>query len=421
METTLNKQAQTLDQELRKEATEAFNRLGFPSTKNEEWKYVNLQEVLPAQPDFSSNPSGTHLNEAWLAVSKIAGNDVQFYIFENGTFRNDLSSPILSGNIVIAPLSTLKKLDQATGYYGKTAMFGKEPFVALNTAVDHDGMLIHIKEGVTCDKPIHLLFINSNTNNNKITSLRNLIVIDKNASATVIESYHSHNDECNGLTNVVNEIIVGENAQLNFYKAQLDNEKTSQINFTQAVQSKNSTFDTVTVTAGGHLVRNNLHIKLNDTNCTSHLFGLYLLDGNQVTDNHTLVDHAKPNCFSNELYKGIIGGKASGIFNGKILVREDAQKTNAYQSNKNILLSDEATMNTKPQLEIYADDVKCTHGATTGQMDEEALFYLRSRGIGETNAKTLLNIAFAGDVLNNIKHEALRERLTQLATQKLQK
>lgn len=286
MEPTINTQAPTFAPEMKKEATEAFNRLGFPSSKNEEWKYVNLQEVLPAQPDFSKNSVGTPLNEAWLEQAKIAGNDVHLYIFENGTFRTDLSSPTLSDTIVVSPLTSLNKHNQAAVYYGKTALFGKEPFVALNTAVDHEGMLIHIKEGVACDKPIHLLFLNSNTKDDKIISLRNLIVIEKNASATVIESYHSHNDECNGLTNVVNEIIVGENAQLNFYKAQLDNEKTSQINFTQAVQSKNSTFDTVTVTAGGHLVRNNLHIKLNDVNCTSHLFGLYLLDGNQIGRAH---------------------------------------------------------------------------------------------------------------------------------------
>lgn len=421
MESTINNRPSILTTELRKEATEAFNRLGFPSTRNEEWKYVNLQEVLPAQPDFSRNATGASLTDGWLQQIKIAGNEVHLFIFENGIFRDDLSSPLLTGNVAVAPLSTLNNSNLAANYYGKTALFGKEPFVALNTAVDHEGMMIHLKESATCDKPIHLLFLNTNTNDEKIISLRNLFVIEKNASATIIESYHSLNENCNGLTNVVNEIIVGENAQLNFYKAQLDNDKTSHINFTQAVQSKNSTFDTVTVTAGGHLVRNNLHIRLNDINCTSHLFGLYLLDGNQVTDNHTLVDHAKPHCFSNELYKGIIGGKASGVFNGKIMVREDAQKTNAYQSNKNILLSDEATMNTKPQLEIYADDVKCTHGATTGQMDEEALFYLRSRGIGETNAKTLLNIAFAGDVLNNIKHDTLREELTRVATLKLQK
>jgi Fe-S cluster assembly protein SufD len=173
------------------------------------------------------------------------------------------------------------------------------------------------------------------------------------------------------------------------------------------------------VTLGGKLVRNNLHIRLNDVNCTAHLYGLYILNGDQLTDTHTLVDHAMPHCLSNELYKGILDGKSSGVFNGKIMVRQDAQKTNAYQSNKTILLSDNAQMNTKPQLEIFADDVKCTHGATTGQLDEEALFYLRSRGIGEQSARTMLNIAFAADVLGNIKHEGLRSALQALAEQKL--
>ncbi|MBK7388831.1 MAG: Fe-S cluster assembly protein SufD [Bacteroidetes bacterium] len=403
--------------EIKKEAVETFKRLGFPSTKNEEWKYVNVQQILPDQPVFSAAPA--RLTAVDLKSFLIAGNNVHLLVFENGIYRADLSTSETINNLVIGPISLLKDNQTFKNNFGKVVSFGTEPFVALNTAVDHEGVFIHVPANTVIEKTIHILHVNTNEQPDRITSIRNLIVADKHASISIVESYHSLNQQCNGLINAVNEIVVHENARVELCKAQLDSDAASQINFTQTIQEKSSTFDTVTVTLNGRLTRNNLHIKLNDTNCTSHLFGLYILDGDQITDNHTLVDHAMPNCYSNELYKGVIGGKASGVFNGKIFVRKDAQKTNAYQSNKNILLSDDATMNTKPQLEIFADDVKCTHGATTGQLDEEALFYLRARGIGEKSARTLLNIAFVADVLNNIKSDDLRATLQQKAEAKL--
>ncbi|MBL7915933.1 MAG: Fe-S cluster assembly protein SufD [Bacteroidia bacterium] len=403
--------------EIKKEAVETFKRLGFPSTKNEEWKYFNVQQILPDQPVFSAAPA--RLSASDLTPCMIAGNNVHLLVFENGIYRADLSSTGAIENLVIGPISSLKENQTFKNNFGKVVSFGTEPFVALNTAVDHEGVFIHVPANAVIGKTIHILHVNTNEQSDHITSIRNLIVAEKQAAISIVESYHALNKQCNGLINVVNEIVVHESARVELCKAQLDSDAASQINFTQTIQEKNSTFDTVTVTLNGRLTRNNLHIKLNDTNCTAHLFGLYILDGEQLTDNHTLVDHAMPNCFSNELYKGVIGGKASGVFNGKIFVRKDAQKTNAYQSNKNILLSDDATMNTKPQLEIFADDVKCTHGATTGQLDEEALFYLRARGIGEKSARTLLNIAFVADVLNNIKSDELRETLQQKAEAKL--
>ncbi|MFM8950148.1 MAG: Fe-S cluster assembly protein SufD, partial [Bacteroidota bacterium] len=224
---------------------------------------------------------------------------------------------------------------------------------------------------------------------------------------------------CEGITTNVTEVVVKRNGNVTWVKAQLENELTSQISFTQVEQEQDSRFSSTVVTTGGHLVRNNLHIRLNGTNCNSYMYGLYLLSGEQLCDNHTLVDHAMPHCESNELYKGVLGGKSTGVFNGKIFVRQDAQKTNAYQSNKNILLSDDAQMNTKPQLEIFADDVKCSHGTTTGQLDDEALFYLRARGIGEQSARTLLNIAFAADVLDHIEMETLKQNLQSIAEEKL--
>ena len=229
----------------------------------------------------------------------------------------------------------------------------------------------------------------------------------------------SRNETSDTLVNAVNEIVVEENASLEFDIVQNENDKAYQVCNTYAYQGRDSKFTINTATLGGSIVRNKLHIKLDAENCKTHLYGLYIADEKQLVDNHTAVIHARPHSNSNQLYKGIIGGKAHAVFNGKIFVEKDAQKTNAYQSNKNILLSNDAVINAKPQLEIFADDVKCTHGATTGQMDEESLFYLRSRGINEVHAKALLNKAFASDILGNITIESLREMVARETEKKL--
>ena len=218
---------------------------------------------------------------------------------------------------------------------------------------------------------------------------------------------------------MVTEAVVAENASVDFYIIQDQNEQTVNVTNTLAHQSRDSRFATHTFTLGGKMVRNNLHFTLADENCEAYMNGLYLPSGNQHFDNQSFVDHAMPNCYSNELYKGIMMDQSTGVFNGKIMVREDAQKTNAFQSNKNILLSDDAVINTKPQLEIFADDVKCSHGATIGQLDEEALFYLRARGMGKEQAKAILTEAFAGEVLDSIEIESLKNLLEERVSQKL--
>ena len=404
----------------RKEAIENFNRIGFPNSKNEEWKYTNISPILNSKPAFDINEKASSLTKENIQKFLIAGENAVVLVFENGIFNKSISTPANhSKGVEIVNLASVTDHEIVKKHLGKIAFAGNEPFVALNNAFVQDGVFIHVKSEVQFEIPVHILYIDSSENPQHTTSVRNLIIAEKGSKINITESFHSLTDEVCGFTNSITEIAVMQNANVEFVKAQLSSSKSSQISYTQAIQERDSIFDTVTVTLSGELVRNNLHIKMNDVNCTSHLFGLYILDGNQLVDNHTLVDHAMPNCFSNELYKGIIGGKASGVFNGKIMVRKDAQKTNAYQSNKNILLTDDAQMNTKPQLEIFADDVKCTHGATTGQLDEEALFYLRARGIGEKSARALLNIAFAGDVLNNIKNEVLKENLLHLAVDKL--
>ncbi len=408
--------------DLRRSAIDTFGQLGFPTVKHEEWKYTNLKDVVTHALAFSGfNGAGKSTREDVEKFS-IAGKDAHIFVFENGIYNENLSAGIIdNAGIKVMNLASAMELHEVKQHLGKVALFEKESFVALNTAYIQDGVFIHLSKKAVIEKPIHIIYINTSEDSGHVYTVRNLIVAEEGSKAVITESYHSLNTKCSGLTNSVTEVLIGKNANVELVKAQLESENTSHISFTQAIQERDSVFDTVTVTLGGKLVRNNLHIKFGDVNCTSHLFGLYLLDGEQLVDNHTLVDHAMPHCYSNELYKGVIDDKATGVFNGKIFVRQDAQKTNAYQSNKNILLSDEAQMNTKPQLEIFADDVKCTHGATTGQLDDEALFYLRARGIGEKSARTLLNIAFAADVLNNIKSEELRNNLQSLAEAKLMK
>lgn len=406
--------------QLKNAAQQVLERIGYPGKKHEEWKYTDLNNIIANLKHFDSGANGKSVTMSDIEKFRMAGSEAHLVVFVDGLFQEALSSPDLKSlPFHFSNLASVQNPDLVNKYLGKIAVFENESFVALNTAHLHDGVLIHIPENVIDEIPVHLLYISTSTDPGKVTTVRNLIIAEKNSKAIITESYHSLSDQVRGLTNSVTEVVVKQNANVELVRAQLECDHANHISFTRALQERDSIFDTVTVTLGGNLVRNNLHIRFEDVNSTAHLYGLYIMNGRQLIDNHTLVDHAHPHCFSNELYKGVLDGKSTGVFNGKIFVRQDAQKTNAYQSNKNILLSDEAQMNTKPQLEIFADDVKCTHGATIGQLDEEALFYLRARGIGEKSARTLLNIAFAADVLNNIKSETLRNRLQQLAEEKL--
>ncbi|MFM7176436.1 MAG: Fe-S cluster assembly protein SufD [Bacteroidota bacterium] len=401
--------------DLRSKAIDSFLKNGFPTTRHEEWKYTSVKDIAEKINLATKRASAGLLKESAVNELMIAGKDVTLLVFENGLFQESLSSPLPS-DYAIKNLASVRLDAAVKQYLGKIAQLENESFVALNTAFVNDGVFIHVPAKKIVDKPVHILYVNSDK---EPAITRNLIIAEPESSLQIFESYHSLDRACEGITTNVTEVVVKRNGNVTWVKAQLENELTSQISFTQVEQEQDSRFSSTVVTTGGHLVRNNLHIRLNGTNCNSYMYGLYLLSGEQLCDNHTLVDHAMPHCESNELYKGVLGGKSTGVFNGKIFVRQDAQKTNAYQSNKNILLSDDAQMNTKPQLEIFADDVKCSHGTTTGQLDDEALFYLRARGIGEQSARTLLNIAFAADVLDHIEMETLKQNLQSIAEEKL--
>lgn len=405
---------------IRKEAIDRFSSDGFPTTKNEEWKYTNVLPIMKNKFHFASGK--LNLTEEDIRPFNLCAKDSVQLVFENGCFNQALSRiPELAKGIIIGNLASYCDHPVVKEHLAKHASYKQASFVALNTAFVNEGAFIYLPDNTELEQCVHLMYVHDTRSSAVVIYPRNLIVTGKNSRVKIAETYHSIGEVHPGLTNSVTEIIVGESSTVEFDKIQHENSNSNHISHTEALQSKSSVFNICTVTLGGNIVRNNLHIQLQGEYCETHLNGLYITQQTQLVDNHTLVDHAKPNCVSNELYKGILDDHSQGVFNGKVMVRQDAQKTNAYQSNKNILLSDDASINSKPQLEIFADDVKCSHGATTGKLDEEALFYLRSRGIGEKEAKAFLNIAFAADVINKINIDSVRDRLMQLIEQKLKK
>jgi Fe-S cluster assembly protein SufD len=341
-------------------------------------------------------------------------------VFINGVYSKELSKiPDLYGGVKIGSFAESARKDPAlfNEHFAKYAKL-ENGFIALNTAFAQDGAFIYIPDNYVLENPVHILNLLGTRGANILSQPRNLIIAGKSSRLCMIESYHNIENEIN-FTNVVTEISAGENSNIEFYKIQDESSHAYHISKTQVEQKKNSKFTSYTVTTGGGLVRNDLNTLLNAEGCEAHFFGIYIGDGKQHIDNHTMIDHAKPRCLSNELYKGVMDDGSRAVFNGKVYVRPDAQKTNAYQSNKNILLSKEAHVDTKPQLEIYADDVRCTHGATVGQLDEESVFYLRSRGISKENAVSVLIRAFANDIFEEIKTEQLKEHLNNMIFRKL--
>ncbi|MEQ8926252.1 MAG: Fe-S cluster assembly protein SufD, partial [Fulvivirga sp.] len=273
---------------------------------------------------------------------------------------------------------------------------------------------------VVVDKPIAMYFINDSSESTVYSNSRNLVIAGKSSQANFIEFFLTEGKE-SSFSNIATEVMVDENAHIGYYRVQNNKESAYQVGTTQVYQSRSSVFSAYTFTLNGAIIRNNLNVIVDGEGCETNMYGLYLVNGKTHVDNHTSVDHIQPHCESNELYKGILEDSAKGVFNGKVFVRKEAQKTNAFQSNKNILLSDTAVVNTKPQLEIWADDVKCSHGCTTGQLDEDALFYLRARGLSKDSARALLLYAFAIEVLETVKLEPLKNFLENLISERLHK
>jgi len=410
--------------ELRREAIVRFQARGFPTLKDEEWKYTNVAPILRTSFHRAEGARNGVSAEDLHRVAFHGFKGIQL-VFVNGRYTPRLSEvrPMPEGMEVRSLAEVLQdEPGLVEAHIGKYASFDRQPFAALNTALWDEGALVRIPAGLEVDPPIHLLFVSTHDRRGKaiVSHPRNLILAGDDSQAMVIESYIGLNNALY-FTNVVTEIVAGENAVVAHYKLQRESEEAFHISTVQASLNHSSNFSSHSIDLGGALVRNDVNAVLDGKGIECTLDGLYMVAGRQHVDNHTRIDHVKPHCSSRELYKGVLGGRSKGVFNGKIYVHKDAQKTDAKQTNKNLLLSEDAVINTKPQLEIYADDVKCTHGTTIGQLDQEAIFYLRSRGIDLEAARGLLTYAFASEMIGRIKVEPVRAQLEHLLLARLQK
>ncbi|MEZ4700144.1 MAG: Fe-S cluster assembly protein SufD [Rhodothermales bacterium] len=397
---------------MRQEAIDRFLTLGFPNRKSERWKYTNLSQTLshPFALRLENDPSGVTCE----IVDRHAIPDLEVYriVLVNGYFQPMLSDLAgLPAGVVVSGLDSAGQAhaDLFNAHFAHYASHSDEPFIALNTAFVVGGLFVHVPAGLALTRPIHIHNIVTGASD-VFVQPRQLIVAGELASCTFIESQYSL-ASARTFTNSVTEVAAGREARVAHHTIQRMRPEDTLLTTLHAYQEATSHLTVTTVTLDGGIVRNNLNMLPDAEGCETHLNGLVLGRHTMHVDNHTLVDHAKPNCFSNELYKHILDDQSTAVFNGKVLVRLDAQKTNAYQSNKSVTLTDRARMFSKPELEIYADDVKCSHGATTGQLDAEALFYLRSRGLNERQARALMLTAFARDVIETVKLEPLRAYL----------
>ena len=402
----------------RKEALSNFSRLEFPTVKDEEWKYTSIAPLL--KHNFVPSYEKKEVSKDFIKSLLFDELEHSLIVFINGRYsveHSDLLN-LPKGVIVGSIAEEMKKNNEVLQkHFGKYANYQDHIFTALSTAYTDDGAFIYVPIGKIVEEPIHIVFIASSGNEKILVQPRNLFVAEKSSQVTIIEHYVSA-DEGVHFTNAVTEIVAEENAVVDHIKLQEESKKAFHIARMEVDQERNSNFASHLISTGADLSRNEFNARFNDEGGECKLNGLFMIDGTQLFDAHTLMDHAKPHCNSHEHYKGILDEKSRGVFNGKVIVRQDAQKTNAFQENNNILLSDEALVNTKPQLEIFADDVKCSHGATIGQMDEDAKFYLESRGIGEETSKSILLHAFASDVITSIKIESIRNYIEEIITKK---
>lgn len=409
-------------QSIRQKAFDSFAGMGIP-VRHEEWKYTRISRLFNKEYQFPVNQITISLTPEDLATVRLPGHEqANELVFVNGIFSFPLSTIRSPKQLLVMSLeeaATSEYNDIISKQLGHSGKYLKDGINALNTAFVNNGVFVHVKKGQIVEHPIYIYNITDARTGNILAQPRSLVHVAGNAHAQLVETYSTFGlDE--SFTNQVMEIVVEKDARMEYYKIQNDAPHCNQVSTTHIRQIGKSYIHTVTISLDGGLVRNNLDVVLDAEHCEAHLYGLYLQKGQSHIDNHTLVDNVKPNCFSNELYKGIIDDNATGVFNGKIFVQPQAQKTNAYQSNKNILLSDTASVNTKPQLEIFADDVKCSHGCTVGRLNEEGLFYLQSRGINERIARSLLLHAFAVDILEHIKPAAIRGYVDKLISERLE-
>jgi Fe-S cluster assembly protein SufD len=405
-------------QSLRRAAFERFVTLGFPTTRNEDWHYTSASPIADHDFVLLAARSGD-VQKAELAPFLFGATDWHTMVFVNGRYARELSSVgELPKGVTVLDLATAWTKEPAlVGQIGSVAGFENSAFTALNTAFMHDGAVVRIAPNVEVTRPIHLLFVADATAAKGMMHPRNLVLVGRHAKATVIESYVSTSD-ATYFCNAVTEVSVGDGATLQHYKMQREGARALHVGTIETTQARDSHYISFSLATGAALSRTNIYTTLAGEGCGATLNGLYMLDGEQHCDHQTMIVHAQPNCFSREVYKGVLDGRSHGVFNGKVYVHPIAQKTDGKQTNNTLLLSDTAQIDTKPQLEIFADDVKCTHGATVGQIDQLALFYLKSRGIDHALARRLLTYAFAADVLEKIDVPEIREGLEQMSLER---
>jgi Fe-S cluster assembly protein SufD len=422
-------------QRLREQGMAYFESLGYPTTKNEDWHFTSVAPIaertfrLATRESNEDSKGRADRRESSRRRSDAANSlgikpaDLERFdfgqtewhrlVFINGVFDESLSSfetrenGVHIGSLAEAVVAENPAVEK---HLGKIAKFERHTFTALNTAFIADGAFIELSKDAVVEKPIHLVFVSGGDG---ASHPRNLIVAGRHSRAAVIESYVSLNDDAY-FTNAVTEIALGEGAHLDHYKLQRESESAFHVGTVQIGEEPDSRLHSFSFAVGGALARTNIYTSLDGAAATCTLNGLYLADGTQHIDNQTSIEHIAPNCPSHEVYKGVLDGRSHGVFNGKVYVHPEAQKTDGKQSNNNLLLSPTARVDTKPQLEIFADDVKCTHGATVGRLDDLAMFYLNSRGIGPETARTLLTYAFAADVLETIELEPLKKELEKM-------
>jgi len=402
---------------LREDAFARFCETGFPTTHDEDWRFTNVSPI--AKTAFQLPAGAQQVSREALAAYDLPGAACQL-VFVNGRFARELSSIRDLSGVRINGLADELSTNPAAleSHLGRYLNLERDAFAALNTAFLNDGAYVHIAKGKVLEQPIHLLFVSTSADAPLMTHPRNLIVAEDESQIAIVEDYVSLSGGT-AFCNTATELVAGESAVVSHYMLEREHTDAFNVSTLRIQQARSANVSTHSILLGGGLVRNNVHPVLAGEGGECLINGLFIGAGKQHLDNYMLVEHAQPHCESRQFYNGILDGHAHGVFHGRIIVHRDAQKTDAKQTNRNLLLSDDAQIDTKPQLEIYADDVKCTHGATIGQIEENALFYLRSRGIDEASARKLLLLAFANECLDRMKEDVVRSYLEGLINRHL--
>jgi Fe-S cluster assembly protein SufD len=400
-----------------------FSTLGFPTLKHEDWKFTNIVPLLKVPFRYASEHHRVSVAKGKYSPYVYSHSAESYVTIVNGRFSPSLSNlSALPAGVEIKSLekAATKSPELLKQFLNKRVPNDRSAFAALNTAYLRDGVFVRVPKGMHVKEPIQILIYSSQADDGTplVSYPRNLIILEEGAHATVVETYISASDSIS-LSDTVTEIFVGQNAALDFVKEQREGTNAFHVGTMQVTQEKGSRFTGFSLALGSKIARNDLNIEIVGEHCESMLDGLYITAGEQLIDHHTIIDHTQPECSSREVVKGIVTGNSRAVFNGKIFVRQLAQKTDSKQTNKNLLLSDHATVDTKPQLEIFADDVKCTHGATVGGIDPMSLFYVKSRGIGEEAARGILTTGFAAEVTKYINNANLRQYIDSLIIAKL--